>query len=229
MTGAPIPPGADAVVPVEELEERPDGRILVRRSAAAGDCIRPAGEDLAAGQLAFPVGTQLGPGHLGVLATVGLAAATVRRRPRVGVMSTGDELVQAPAPLGPGQIRDSNRRMLLALLAGVGCEPVDLGCIPDDAGQIEAALTHGIASCDAVVSSGGVSMGDFDYVKAVLRSLAARSGDPDAMRWMQVAIKPAKPLAFGVISGTPVFGLPGQPGQLARQLRALRPAGAAPA
>lgn len=211
MTGAPIPPGADAIVPVEELEDRPGGRILVRRAAAVGDCIRPAGEDLAPGELAFPAGTVLGPGHLGVLATVGLATAPVRRRPRVGVMSTGDELVQAPAPLGPGQIRDSNRRMLLALVATTGAEPVDLGCIPDDEAAIEAALTTGIAGCDAVISSGGVSMGDFDYVKAVLGRLGARSGDPDAMRWMQIAIKPAKPLAFGVIDGTPVFGLPGNP------------------
>jgi molybdopterin molybdotransferase len=215
MTGAPIPPGADSIVPVEDLEESVDAdgkaHVVVRRSAAVGDCIRPAGEDLAAGQLAFPPGTVLGPGHLGVLATVGLAMAHVHRRPRVGVMSTGDELVEAPLDLGPGQIRDSNRRTLLSLVAQTGCEPVDLGCIRDDDALIEAALRRGIAECDALVTSGGVSMGDFDFVKASLRRLADESGDPDSMRWMQIAIKPAKPLAFGVINGTPVFGLPGNP------------------
>jgi molybdopterin molybdotransferase len=215
MTGAPIPPGADSIVPVEEIEEihDADGRshMVIKRTAAVGDCIRPAGEDLAAGQRAFEPGTVLGPGHLGVLATVGLATANVHRRPRVGVMSTGDELVEAPLDLQPGQIRDSNRRTLLALVAQTGCIPVDLGCIRDDDQLIEAALRRGIAECDALVTSGGVSMGDFDFVKAALRRLANESGDPDSMRWMQVAIKPAKPLAFGVIDGCPVFGLPGNP------------------
>jgi molybdopterin molybdotransferase len=226
MTGAPIPPGADAIVPVEELEDVDGGAsIVVKRTASVGDCIRPAGEDLAAGELAFAPGTILGPGHLGVLATIGLATAFAHRRPRVGVMSTGDELVEAPAELEPGQIRDSNRRTLLALVAETGCVPVDLGCIRDDDQLIEAALRAGIADCDALVTSGGVSMGDFDFVKAALRRLAderatdesatgesaADSAEPSSMRWMQIAIKPAKPLAFGVIGGTPVFGLPGNP------------------
>jgi molybdopterin molybdotransferase len=213
MTGAPIPPGADAIVPVEELQDLDAHGTVVRvlTAASVGSAIRPAGEDLHAGQLAFDAGTVLGAGHLGVLATIGLATAQVHRRPRVGVISTGDELVQAPAPLGPGQIRDSNRQMIISLLQQTGCDTVDLGCIPDVEDEIRDALASGIRDCDAVISSGGVSMGDFDYVKAVLRSLAAESGDPDAMRWMQIAIKPAKPLAFGVINGTPVFGLPGNP------------------
>ncbi|HET6793330.1 MAG TPA: molybdopterin molybdotransferase MoeA, partial [Acidimicrobiales bacterium] len=151
-------------------------------------------------------GVALGPGHLGVLASVGLATVTVHRRPRVGVLSTGDELVEPGKPLGPGQIRDSNRRSLLALVDRAGCEPVDLGLAADDEAVIRSAITAGVEACDAVVTSGGVSVGDFDYVKVVLDDLA-----PGAMRWMQVAIRPAKPLAFGTVAGTPVFGLPGNP------------------
>jgi len=125
-------------------------------------------------------------------------------RPRVGVVSTGDELVEGPGPLCPGQIRDSNRRTLLAMLAEAGFEPIDLGLSPDDPDAIEAAFRRGAETCDAILSSGGVSMGDFDYVKVVLD----RIGD---MRWMQIAIKPAKPFAFGLVDGVPVFGLPGNP------------------
>jgi len=147
--------------------------------------------------------------HLGVLATVGAVEVAVVRRPRVGVLSTGDELVEGGAPLGPGQIRDSNRLALRALLATSGFETVDLGLIPDDEQAITTAIAEGIERCDALVTSGGVSMGDFDYVKVVLDRIGA-------MRWMQVAIKPAKPLAFGTVvraAGTPVpvFGLPGNP------------------
>jgi molybdenum cofactor synthesis domain-containing protein len=122
----------------------------------------------------------------------------------VGVLSTGDELVSGPAPLRPGQIRDSNRPTLAALVRRSGAEAVDLGTVADDEAAITRAFRDAAARCDAVVTSGGVSMGDFDLVKVVLDQL----GD---MRWMQVAIKPAKPFAFGVVSGTPVFGLPGNP------------------
>jgi molybdenum cofactor synthesis domain-containing protein len=128
----------------------------------------------------------------------------VVRRPRVGVVSTGDELVAGGGPLLPGQIRDSNRGTLLALVAEAGADPVDLGLAPDDADAITEALLRGVSTCDAVLSSGGVSMGDVDLVKEVLDVI----GD---MRWMQVAIKPAKPFAFGLVDGVPVFGLPGNP------------------
>ena len=208
MTGAPMPPGADAVVAVEATTVV--GEVVsIRRPAFLGDCVRPAGEDLEAGQLAFRKGTVLEAGHLGVLASIGAATARVFRRPRVGVISTGDELVEAPSPLGAGQIRDSNRRTLLALVERAGCEAVDLGLVRDDEVAIEEALTQGLNSCDALVSSGGVSMGDFDFIKVVLNRLATRAQEP--MRWMQIAIRPAKPLAFGVLMGKPVFGLPGNP------------------
>jgi molybdenum cofactor synthesis domain-containing protein len=203
MTGAPFPEGADAVAIVETTEAVGDD-VLVFGPAGAGDHIRPAGEDLAPGQEVFAAGTVLGPGHLGVLASTGRGKVTVVPGPSVGVMSTGDELVEAGVPLGPGKIRDSNRRTLLALLRRDGWSAVDLGIVPDDEGRLRARLTEAAGSCDAVLTSGGVSMGDFDYVKKVLDEL----GD---MRWMQVAIRPAKPFAFGTIGATPVFGLPGNP------------------
>ena len=207
MTGAPMPPGADAVVMVERTATEDGGAVVVvRQEARPGDHVRGAGEDIAAGQLVFPAGTVLEPGHLGVLASLGHPEVDVTRRARVGVLSTGDELVEGGAPLGPGQIRDSNRPTLLAMVRQAGCEAVDLGRCGDRAEDIRAALGNGVAACDAVVTSGGVSVGDFDYVKVVLDELSGGT-----MQWMQVAIKPAKPLAFGVVGATPVFGLPGNP------------------
>jgi molybdopterin molybdotransferase len=216
MTGAPMPPGADSVVPVEQTDLADEHTVRIKKAATAGDCVRPAGEDLDRGQLAFPAGSRLEAGHLGVLASIGLHEVSVWRRPRVGVISTGDELVQAPTPLGPGQIRDSNRLTLIGLVEEAGFEAVNLGVVRDDEAEIEARLVDGLTKCDALVTSGGVSMGDFDFIKVVLQKLSS-DADPTAtdqsnkMRWMQIAIKPAKPLAFGIVHGKPVFGLPGNP------------------
>ena len=205
MTGAPLPPGADAVVMVEQTETSTDEQtVKINTSVAAGAAVRRAGEDMQPGQEVFASGTLLQPGHLGVLATLGIESITTHRRPVVGVISTGDELVEGPQKLLPGQIRDSNRRTLLSMVEQTGCDTVDLGLIRDDEDAVESALRAGAASCDAVITSGGVSMGDFDFVKMVLRRIAD-------MRWMQIAIKPAKPMAFGTLDGTPVFGLPGNP------------------
>ena len=205
MTGAPMPPGADAVVMVERstLDEA-SRRVELEIEVPAGNHVRSAGEDVVPGDLLFTAGTVLGPGHLGVLASVGLQVVEVIRRPRVGVVSTGDELVDDGSSLEPGQIRDSNRRTLLALVAEAGWEAVDLGIAVDDIDAIRDAFVSGAERCDAILSSGGVSMGAFDYVKVVLDEI----GD---MRWMQIAIKPAKPFAFGIVDHTPVFGLPGNP------------------
>jgi molybdenum cofactor synthesis domain-containing protein len=210
FTGAPMPEGADAVVMVERTERLDDGRtVRVDVTVDPGNHVREPGEDMRAGDVVFGPGTAVTPAHLGVLASLGIAEVDAVPRPRVGVMSTGDELVPGTAPLRPGQIRDSNRPTLLAMVAEAGFEPVDLGHVVDDEKAIADAIGHGAATCDAVLSTGGVSMGDIDLVKVVLD----RIGD---MRWMQVAIRPAKPLAFGLVPGpgdsrVPVFGLPGNP------------------
>ena len=138
----------------------------------------------------------------------------------MGVLSTGDELFDEPGPLRRGQIRDTNRRTLLGLVSESGFEGVDLGIARDSVEDIERAFLEGVAHCDAVLSSGGVSMGDYDYVKVVLDRVGA-------MRWMQIAIKPAKPFAFGIVRGTPVFGLPGQSGFIDGGFRAAGQARAA--
>ena len=218
LTGAPMPPGADAVVMVEDTDAW-DGRsgreaggistattVEIRKAVAAGDNVRGAGDDLQAGQVVFGPGTVLGPGHLGVLASMGVRRVPVHPRARVGVLSTGDELVDGPEPLQPGQIRDSNRRMLLGLLSETNADPIDLGLVRDDEAALTDALTDGLGRCDAVITSGGVSVGDFDYVKVVLDKLSGST-----MQWMQIAIRPAKPFAFGTIDAKPVFGLPGNP------------------
>lgn len=216
MTGAVMPEGADSIVPVENVDPMRTNESTVRvlESSPFGMAVRPAGEDIAAGQLVFARGTQLNAGHLGVLASIGRSHTRAYRRVRVGVLSTGDELISPPAPLGPGQIRDSNRHTLMALARQANCEVIDLGLAVDTEADIEAKVLAGLESCDALVTSGGVSMGDFDYVKVVLNRLSsqrASDGVTEPMQWMQIAIKPAKPLAFGLIAGKPVFGLPGNP------------------
>lgn len=204
MTGAPLPAGADAVVMVERSSVVGDDEVDLTQAVPIGLHVRPVGDDVAVGDEVVPAGTVLHPAHLGVLATVGLRRPVVIPRPRVGVLSTGDELVDDGGPLGPGQIRESNRPTLVAALRAYGVDAVDLGTVPDDRMALTAALERAATDHDAVVTSGGVSMGDFDLVKVVLDELAE-------MRWMQIAIRPAKPFAFGVLDGTPVFGLPGNP------------------
>ena len=194
---------------VEDTEVTEDGRRPDRPAGRARGAVRRAGDDVHKGDLLFPTGTELRPAVVGVLASVGLVSVRVVSRPRVGVLSTGDELVEDGGPLGPGpdqgeQPDDAPRRRRSA-----GCTPF---AIDEAIGQIEVGtrslLADAAVRCDAVVTSGGVSMGDFDIVKAVLGRLAT-------MRWMQIAIRPAKPFAFGLLSGpdrpVPVFGLPGNP------------------
>jgi molybdopterin molybdotransferase len=216
MTGAPLPPGADAVVMVEETEllgDRSvnDGTVAVRVrcTASAGDAVREVGSDVVCGDTVLRAGTVASPPVVGVLASVNARRPLVHPRVRVAVLSTGDELVDDGSALLPGQIRESNKVMLLGMVRDAGCEAIDMGIIVDDEALLEEALRDAARRSDAIVTSGGVSMGDYDVVKAVLSRIAD-------MQWMQIAIKPAKPFAFGLLDdGTgrrvPVFGLPGNP------------------
>ncbi len=205
MTGAPIPDGADAIVMVEWTQQgNTESEVAINQQVSGGQHIRKSGEDLVTGDLVMSSGTLLNAAHLGLLASLGIYQVDTVRTPTVGVFSTGDELIEGNQPLQPGQIRDSNRFSLLALLERDGFETIDFGLIPDSESSIEKTIHEAGNSCDALVTTGGVSMGDYDFVKVVLN----RVGE---MRWMQVAIKPAKPLAFGTVGKLPVFGLPGNP------------------
>ncbi|MEX2625228.1 MAG: gephyrin-like molybdotransferase Glp [Acidimicrobiia bacterium] len=204
MTGAPLPDGADAVVRVEDTDQQ-NGLVNIKVAVPPGTSVRRAGGDMEEGAEVLRGGVRLGPSEIGVLANLGISHPTLRRRPRVAMASTGDELVQAEGPpLGPGQIRDSNRPMLIAALTELGVEVVDLGHIPDDAVVLRSALAQGAERADVVVTSGGVSMGEYDLVKAVLSELGE-------VGFWQVAMQPAKPFAFGKVAGRPFFGLPGNP------------------
>jgi molybdenum cofactor synthesis domain-containing protein len=208
MTGAPMPVGADAVCMQESTSPgTADGTVRIPGPVEPGAYVRHPGDDVTVGQVLLEAGTALGPAHAGLLAGQGRQGAWVHRRPVVGVLSTGDELLDPPAPLEPGRIRDGNRPALLAALAQSRFVPVDLGSVPDEETAIGDALEAGAARCDAVVVSGGVSVGDADLVTAVLADRCAGTS-----HWMQVAIRPAKPFAFGLLGGrVPVFGVPGNP------------------
>lgn len=207
MTGAPLPPGADAVCMLEDSEPTSDDAIVVLgHSPAPGEHVRHAGEDVAAGTVVLKHSTVLGARHLAVLASVGRIAVRAHRRVVVGVLSTGSELVAAPAPLAPGQIRDSNRHSLLALVRAAGASALDLGLVRDDEELAVAAVRASATRCDVLVTSGGVSVGDKDVIKAIIDRCCDRA------EVLQVAIKPAKPLAFGRLEGGGVLiGLPGNP------------------
>ena len=207
MTGAPLPAGADAVCMVEHTRSE-DGWVMIEEAVARGTHVRPQGDDIRAGDEVFAAGTCLGAPHVAVLAAVGAGKVLAYPRPRVGVLSTGDELVSAPGPLPPGKVRDSNRPGLLAQLRSDGFEAADLGTVADDARALSRTLVDAAEAYDAVLTSGGVSMGDRDLVKVVLGQLGGEQAC-----WLQVAVKPAKPLAFSIVGprGVPVFGLPGNP------------------
>ena len=203
MTGAPMPEGADTVVKVEDTEPLPDA-VRILAATNPGTAVRPAGGDLVAGEAVFEVGERLTARHIAVLASLGVTPA-VRRRPRVAVLSTGDEVLPPDTvTLGPGQIRDTNRPLLIGLLPQLGAEVVDLGIVGDDAQALRDALAEGASAADMVLTSGGVSKGEYDLVKAILAELGT-------VDFWQVAMQPAKPFAFGHIDGTPLLGLPGNP------------------
>ena len=209
MTGAPMPQGADAVVMVEDTERIGDTHVRISRSAEVHDGVRDAGSDVRAGETVFVPGTVLNAAGIGVLGSVNARTVRAFPRARVALLSTGDELVVDGSPLRIGQIRESNLTMLDSMIAATGCEVINLGVVRDDEAELERVFREVVERCDAIVTSGGVSMGDFDVVKAVLSKMAT-------MQWMQMAIKPAKPFAFGQLQSSdgrtiPIFGLPGNP------------------
>ena len=209
MTGALVPEGADAVCMIEETTDDPsDHSVLISRVLEAGQFVRLPGDDVEVGQPLIGRGSVVTGAQIGVLASQGLSSISVHRRPRVGVLSTGDELSGSDGILAKGKIRDSNRPMLLALLRESGFTPINLGIAGDNIEEITALLSRGVHECDAVIATGGVSVGDVDFVKSVLADICEGTA-----RWMQVAMRPGKPFAFGTAGqgSTPIFGLPGNP------------------
>ena len=204
MTGAPIPLGADAVVQVEHSAIVDDHVVITQEIIKEGENIRPIGVDIREGDLLVPAGTVLGPAEIGLVAGMGVNPVEVVRRPRVSVISTGDELVEPGQPLGPGQIRDSNSYSLMTALQGQGAEVIWRGKAPDERDALETLLRERIEASDVVITSGGVSMGDLDLVKALLFELAD-------VHFQRLMMKPGKPLNFATAGNTLIFGLPGNP------------------
>jgi molybdenum cofactor synthesis domain-containing protein len=204
MTGAPVPAGADAVVPVEWTDGG-TAKVAIRQPAAAGNYIRQVGEDVMAGQTVLSAGTRLGAAQIGMLAAVGRARVSVRPRPRVVVLSTGSELIEPGTPVGPGQIWDANGFALTAAATEAGGVGFRHGVIGDDPRQVLSAIEEQLGFADLVITSGGVSMGARDVVKEVLSGLGT-------MRFEMVAMRPGKPQGFGLLDDrTPIFTLPGNP------------------
>jgi molybdopterin molybdotransferase len=202
MTGAPMPAGADTVYPQEVVERR--GGSAIVGPLAAGANTRRRGEDLQAGAVVLPAGGVLRPQEIGVAASLGLAQLLVRRKPRVAILSTGDEVAEPGSVRKPGQIYDSNRFSLRGLVEGAGATAVDDGIVPDQFDELHARLLRAAEHADVVLTSGGVSVGDYDLVKAVLQ----QAGGID---FWQVAMQPGRPLAVGSIGRAHFFGLPGNP------------------
>nr|WP_175586405.1 MULTISPECIES: gephyrin-like molybdotransferase Glp [unclassified Pseudomonas] len=203
FTGAPVPEGADCVEMQENTEVLEDGRVRFLEPLQAQQNIRPQGQETRKGEQVMSAGTRLGPIELGLAATLGHGRLDVVRKVRVAVLSTGDELVEPGLPLGPGQIYNSNRRLLVSWLQRLGCEVVDAGILPDDLALTRACLA-GLGGVDLILSTGGVSVGEADYLGAALREAG------ELALW-KLAIKPGKPLTFGHFRGVPVIGLPGNP------------------
>jgi molybdopterin molybdotransferase len=202
-TGAPLPPGADAVIMVEYTQET-DGMVTFHRTVACGADIRPVGQDLVKGQQVLAAGMLIGPQEIGLLASLGCTSVLTYPRPRVAVLSTGNEVVEPDALPGPGQIRDSNRYTLMAAILRAGAHPVSLGIGSDRQDELTGKIAAGLATCDALITSGGVSMGQLDLIKPILETQGQ-------VHFGRVNMKPGKPLTFATVGGKPVFALPGFP------------------
>ncbi|KPW43762.1 Molybdopterin biosynthesis protein MoeA [Pseudomonas syringae pv. antirrhini] len=203
FTGAPMPEGADCVEMQENADVLADQRVRFSEPLSVGQNIRPQGQETRIGDSVLAAGTRLGPIELGLAASLGLAELEVIRRVRVAVLSTGDELIEPGQPLGPGQIYNSNRVLLCSWLKRLHCDVVDAGILPDDLLQTRAALAN-LHDVDLILSTGGVSVGEADFLGHALRE------EGELTLW-KLAIKPGKPLTFGHFRGVPVIGLPGNP------------------
>ena len=208
FTGAPVPPGADAIVMQEDTEVLPDGRVRLLSAPKAGQWIRRSGEDVTRGDIVLRAGQRLSPAEMGLAASIGLDALPVAVRPRVALFSTGDELVMPgtvpPEAMKPGAIYNSNRFFLRALLLRLGCEVSDLGIVPDNRDATVQALCEASAFHDLILTSGGVSVGEEDHIKPAVQALGS-------LDLWQIAIKPGKPFAYGRVGGSHFIGLPGNP------------------
>jgi molybdenum cofactor synthesis domain-containing protein len=203
-TGAPIPAGADAMVMIEETEEK-EGRVhIMTGEMQRGTNIRPVGQDIETGQQVLAKGTRLGPAEMGLLGTVGQTQVTIYRRPTVAVISTGDEIVEPHEVPQPGQIRDANRFTLISAVRQAGATPLDLGIVRDKAGSLAETIERGLAEADVLLTSGGVSMGQLDLVKPYLASRGT-------VHFGRVNTKPGKPITFATVEGKPCFAMPGFP------------------
>src|SRR6201999_3977079 len=204
FTGAPMPQGADTVFMQEDVRVEADGRVVLPAGLRPGANVRPAGEDIALGHGALTAGRRLRPPGVALAAAFGLTQLNVRRRIRVAVFSTGDELVSPGESRGAAQLFDSNRFMLMAMLGRLGCEVSDLGILRDHRASLADALKKAAGSHDLMLTTGGVSTGEEDHVKAGVESVGK------LVLW-RMAIKPGRPVAMGIIAGTPFIGLPGNP------------------
>jgi molybdopterin molybdotransferase len=204
FTGAPLPEGVDTVYMQEDVRVDDAGWVILPPGLKRGANVRPAGEDVAAGKVVLQAGQRMRPQDVALAAALGMTQVEVRRKIRVAIFSTGDEIVAPGNVRGPAQLYDSNRFMLMAMLARLGCETTDLGILTDDSGLIADALSEAASRHDLILASGGVSTGEADYVKAAVESVGT-------LVFWRVAIKPGRPVAMGVIRGTAFIGLPGNP------------------
>lgn len=203
MTGAAIPRDADTIV-VQEVARREEQQVFVPSGQRKGQNLRRAGEDLALGGVALAAGTRCGPAELGLIASLGIAEVAVRRRLRVAFFSTGDEIASIGRPLAPGEVYDSNRYTLFGALSRLGCEVLDMGVIADQPAALEAAFRDASQAADVIITSGGVSVGEADFI----REMMTRMGE---VAFWKLAIKPGRPMAFGRVGNAFLFGLPGNP------------------
>src|SRR5262249_10325649 len=203
MTGAPLPDGADAVIMVEQTDER-DGIVSIKQPVKAGDSVHTIGQDIARGELVLPPGTPLGAAEIGLLGTVGRVRVAVYGRPLVAVLATGDEVHEPDVAASVGGIRDSNRYALMAAAREAGCETISLGIARDDKAVQRAAILEGLERADVLLTSGGVSMGTRDLIKPLLAELGT-------VHFGRIAFKPGKPTTFATVRDKLAFGLPGYP------------------